>query len=75
MEDLIRRALQDIIHEKESTQTEMNMHTHIVVVTQSTSRRMPKKLLAVVMYGKKNYIIKGNKGIKEFYFSFYTLLN
>ena len=33
MEELIRGALQDVIHDKESTQREMNMHIHRVTVT------------------------------------------
>lgn len=54
-------------------QIKMSMPTHTIVVTQSASRRMPKKLLMITIYGK-NYDIKETKRAKKLYFLFYTPL-
>lgn len=73
MEELIRGAPQDVIHDKESMQREMNMHIHTVIVSQSTFRTVPKKLLTVVIYSKRNYITKEKEGVKTLLCILHTL--
>lgn len=73
MEELIRGALQDVIHGKESTQREINVHRHTVIVTWPIARMVPKKLFTTVISSKRNCVTKENEGLKDLYLAFYTL--